>query len=147
MNCFNHTDVVSVATCQDCQKGLCKECSSLYSIPICRECNTKRKKVEKREIYMDFLLSLVVGFLFYSCFSDKITGGITEQIMFFYISLTVVSGWKFLTSITPSMFLTFRWIIIYYFMKILLSPLVGIFVFPIRFFRQIMRLFELNKVK
>ncbi len=147
MNCFNHTDVVSVATCQNCQKGLCKECSSLYSIPICRECNTKRKKVEKREIYMDFLLSLVVGFIFYSCFSHKITGGVTEKIFFFYISLTVVSGWKFLTSITPSMFLTFKWIIIYYFMKILLSPFIGLFVFPIRFFRQIRRLFELNKVQ
>lgn len=44
MNCFNHLDLVAVAQCSNCGKGMCSDCTnaSEYAIdnkPMCRECN------------------------------------------------------------------------------------------------------------
>ena len=38
MNCYNHPDLPAVSSCIDCNKGLCIECSSRYTFPICVEC-------------------------------------------------------------------------------------------------------------
>ncbi|KAA6309523.1 hypothetical protein EZS27_038999, partial [termite gut metagenome] len=35
MNCYEHSIQPAVAQCPDCGKGLCTECASAYSLPIC----------------------------------------------------------------------------------------------------------------
>jgi hypothetical protein len=65
MNCFSHLQVSSVATCQDCRRGLCSLCSDRYRAiqknPICHICFHSRRdyllKFAKREIRNVFLLS------------------------------------------------------------------------------------------
>ncbi len=150
MNCFNHNELVAVSTCQDCNKGLCSECTSMYEIPICKTCNSKRRTKEKISIYKEILLSIVVGIIVYSIYKsesiDFAQKSFAEKAFSFYAFASMVSGWKFLTSITPSLFLTFKWIILYYFIKILISPLIGIFIFPIRIFKNTKRLLQLNKI-
>ncbi len=49
MNCFNHPSASAIATCQDCQKGLCEDCGYKYKLPICTECNTERIKKKRNE--------------------------------------------------------------------------------------------------
>jgi hypothetical protein len=49
MNCYEHPVQSAVAQCPDCGKGLCAECASAYSLPICNRCNKKRINAEKRE--------------------------------------------------------------------------------------------------
>lgn len=34
MNCYNHPEIISVASCIDCNRGLYVDCSNLYTIPI-----------------------------------------------------------------------------------------------------------------
>ena len=68
MNCFNHPDLISVGVCQDCQKGLCNECASKYSIPICIQCNLGRKGNEKNGIYKELFMTFgfaIIGTYFF----------------------------------------------------------------------------------
>ncbi len=65
MNCFNHPEENAVASCQDCQKGLCNGCASLYTFPICIQCNSQRKQSQKKEIYKELFLMFVFGCVLY----------------------------------------------------------------------------------
>ena len=64
MNCYNHTDQPAVATCIDCGKGLCSECSNKYNIFICDSCNLKRLYTEKSSIATRWGISIAIAVLF-----------------------------------------------------------------------------------
>ena len=55
MNCYNHPDLPAVSSCIDCNKGLCIECSSRYTFPICVECNKNRISHERKRNHQRFL--------------------------------------------------------------------------------------------
>lgn len=160
MNCFNHIELVSVAVCQDCQKGLCTECSTKYNMPICTQCNTKRKKGEKAKIYKELFLMLVFGILGYYAVlqvhtplnSSLLKAQIFEKVFLivtgFYFGGAVVAGWKTLNRITPDIFLFLPIVgwLIFFMAKFLLSIIVGVFMLPIRLFRNFRRLYLLKAI-
>ncbi len=158
MNCFNHPTITSVATCQDCQKGLCTTCVSRHKTPICKGCLAKRKREQKSSIYKELLLTFVIGvlsayflieYLYVSGSANpkyQNVENIVSKGMLFYVGASLVSGWKTLNRITPSVFLFLPIIgwLFYFIIKFLLSIVVGLFMFPIRLFQNLRRLYLLK---
>ena len=141
MNCFYHPDVVSVASCMDCGKGLCQECAGRYQMPICNECNEKRAKNEKRAIFFQYIPSAVffiIGFLFGY---KVINYNVYMSIVFGYMIAGAFWGWKVITFIQPKMFLFLPIIgwVFYIFFKFILSIVVGIVAMPVGIIRIIIR--------
>jgi len=148
MNCFNHPEEVAVASCIDCGKGLCKECTSLYQMPICNECNMKRVKNDKSDIFRIYLPSIIcfVAGIIIMVLSIGIKG-IFPGIIFGWLLAGIPWGWKVVTFIQPRMFLflsIFGWVI-YFFIKFLLAYFVGIVALPIGIVKLIISIVSANK--
>ena len=145
MNCYNHPEEVAVASCVDCGKRLCKPCAGLYQIPICSECNLKRVKNDKSNIFrvylpsiLLFLTALVIGI---------IKGNYMLGFCIGLVSAGIPWGWKVITFIQPRMFLFlsfFGWVI-YFLIKFSLAYFVGIVALPIGLVKLIVSIVSANK--
>ena len=105
MNCFYYPETPIVATCQDCNKGLCVDCASKYTSPICKHCNSLRITNEIKRIRIDFiqvfLIGTIVAFLLFfhtlktspSSHTDLKTY-LIAGLGFLYSSFSGVVGWK-----------------------------------------------------
>ena len=157
MNCYGHPIQPAVAQCPDCGKGLCAECASAYSMPICSQCNSKRINAEKGEIIKELVLTFGLGILFGVLFVNfangerylQVSAAIVLYVIFSYIFSGIIPGWKTLTRITPSVFLFLPIIgwVLYFIIKFALSLCLGLVMLPIRTFRNISRLKALQKIK
>lgn len=158
MNCFNHPELVSVAVCQDCKKGLCHQCASKYNIPICSQCVANRNRTEKSIIYREFLWYLGVGFILVfilaylpsqsiDLFENNIDG-IKHYLLLMFLGASIVAGWKTLDKLTSNYFLflpIFGWVL-YFFVKFAISAMIGYVMLPIRTYKNIQRLIQLKKI-
>lgn len=160
MNCFNHPPQIAVAQCVDCRKGLCSNCATSYSMPICIPCNTNRIKGERsriiRELLVTYILGALLTFLFVKLLSTPVKeGGTTvpfntlSYVIIFYISAGLVAGWQTLNRITPRMFLFLPLIgwVIYFVLKLFLAYWVGLVMLPVRTIKNLIRLIRLSKTK
>ncbi|WKS96039.1 hypothetical protein [Riemerella columbina] len=155
MNCYNHPETISVATCVDCGRGLCTDCSQLYTIPICTHCNAKRISQEKRDILKDFAwmiaVALMLAFIFRAITERPSPEGPVSSInpfFAFYMGLSYYNGWKFLTRFTSKYFLSmsiFGWLM-YFVLKFTLGGIVGLFVTPFVIIRKIIRWVTLSRI-
>lgn len=159
MNCYNHPTQTAVAQCVDCGKGLCSQCASMYSIPICSTCNKQRITSEKgrttKELLVTFILGGILTYLFVRLFSipvgpdnHTIRFDTPTYIILFYICAGVVAGWQTLTKITPQIFLLLPIIgwLIYFAVKLFLSFWLGLVMLPIRTVRNIFMLVKVGRV-
>ncbi|KAA6322448.1 hypothetical protein EZS27_028009 [termite gut metagenome] len=157
MNCYEHSIQPAVAQCPDCGKGLCTECASAYSLPICNRCNKKRINAEKGGIIKELLLTYGVGILLGVLFARWTNAGHSYPIIYtiisyvipIYIFSGIIPGWKTLTRITPAVFLFLPLIgwVLYFVIKFCLSICLGLIMLPIRTVRNIHRLITLQKIK
>jgi hypothetical protein len=157
MNCYEHPIQPAVAQCPDCGKGLCTECATKYSLPICNTCNKKRINAERSGIIKELLLTygmgILLGVLFVNFANGErylpLTTAIMLYVIFSYIFSGIVPGWKTLTRITPAIFLFLPIIgwVLYFIIKLALSLCLGLVMLPIRTFRNIYRLVALQKIK
>jgi hypothetical protein len=157
MNCYNHITQSAVAQCSDCGKGLCPECASCYSIPICNMCNKKRISGERSRIITEMLLTFGLGLLLTVLFlyfehgqhpNNPIRLYVVLGVMFFYIFSGIIPGWKTLIRITPNVFLFLPLIgwLMFFIVKFILAIAVGLIMLPIRTVRNIYRLGALRKI-
>ena len=51
MKCYNHPEADSVGSCNGCNKGLCKECASIFNVPLCKPCYIRDRAGTIREVY------------------------------------------------------------------------------------------------
>ncbi len=121
--------------------------------------NLAESRFQKKRIYNEFFLMLVVGFIisFYMLYSNSIIANPTLKasdtskgiLIFqgFYIGAALVAGWKALNRITPNVFLFLPIIgwVVYFVIKIFLSSVIGVFLLPIRLFLNIRKLYLLKK--
>lgn len=157
MNCYEHSIQPAVAQCPDCGKGLCAECASTYSLPICRKCNSKRINAEKGKIIKELLLTYGIGILLGVLLTRWMDTGhsyplvhnIFSYVIFSYIFSGLVPGWKTLMRITPAVFLFLPIIgwVLYFIIKFALSLSLGLVMLPIRTVRNISRLTTLQKIE
>lgn len=153
MNCYEHPIQPAVAQCSDCGKGLCVECASKYSVPICSKCNRSRINGERgqilKEMFLTFGLGILLGVLFAQWTNEGLSFPLVYTIISFvipiYIFSGIVPGWKTLTRITPGVFLFLPIIgwLFYFIIKLGLAITVGIIMLPIRTVRNISRLIAL----
>lgn len=128
MNCFYHPGREAVAQCADCSKGLCSECATRFTIPICPECNAARRRRELREYIVPLLLCallFVIGYNAEFMGPDRLFGA--------YMLMSVYGGWKFINRFCPFIFVWFsvEAIFWYFLIKVALSMLIGFFVTPV----------------
>lgn len=154
MNCYYHPETTIVATCQDCSKGLCKNCSDKFSIPICVSCNRNRGTTEKSAIVKElgWMIGLpIIGILFMT--SGPMGQMIKQQpimaVFYFYMFIAIVAGWNKLNKLTASYFLFLPLIgwVIYFVVKLYISAIVGLFIAPFRIYKNINRLKEINQIE
>lgn len=157
MNCYNHPLQTAVSQCSDCGKGLCHECATIYSVPICNTCNKKRISNERVQIIKELLITFIFGAglayllgekLFFQGHSFSLKTTILYYVIYIYAFAGIISGWKTLTRITPRMFLVLPIIgwVLYFAVKLFLSFWLGLIMLPIRTVRNIMRLIQLQKI-
>lgn len=157
MNCYEHPIQPAVAQCSDCGKGLCVECASRYSVPICSKCNRKRINGERGQILQEMFLTFGLGILLGVLFARWVNEGLTSDLVYnvisyaipIYIFSGIVPGWKTLTRITPAVFLFLPIIgwLLYFVIKLGLAIAIGVIMLPIRTVRNISRLITLQKIK
>lgn len=151
MNCFNHTSEPAITQCLDCKKGLCSNCTTDLSIPLCESCKVLKSNFEKRKIFTELLLTFGVGILLtYFMIFQKVPNNKNINISFvlltFYFNSGIVPGWKALSNILPKM--EFRLTIpyfVYFLIKLFGSLFIGIFVLPISTYNNIYKLIKMNK--
>ena len=102
MNCTNHPEIPNVAICNNCGRGLCKTCSDKYSVPTCDNCLIEQLKIDKKKIKREFILMIIVGFVFArmahideSNFYSYYFGPLYSVIAFYY-GISLVAGFNFL---------------------------------------------------
>lgn len=147
MNCYNHPETTSVATCIDCGKGLCKECASIYALPICNQCNAARVSNDKNIIkgkYIPSILCAILGVFFGLLASSNIPWGISKIIVMLfcaYLFAGIPWGWFVISFITPKMFVFMSWFgwAMYFVIKASLSLFVGIIAMPVGVIRLILK--------
>ena len=161
MNCFNHPAINAVGTCIDCQKGLCVNCASKFSIPLCSRCNMGRVKNEKALIINELGLTFLVGTVFvifsvYIGYNMEETNGIKgffvvsiAALMMFYSGASIIAGWKQLSAFTSKYFIALPVIgwVIYFFTKLGIGTMIGFFVLPIRLYKNFKRLNQLKIIE
>ena len=127
MNCFNHPSEPAVTQCIDCGKGLCYDCATQYTSPICEECNNKRGKADIMKFVKPIVWSIVlfiVGYNLEIMGPDNAFGG--------YMFMSVYTGWKFISQFMPNLFILFnlRVLFWYYLIRIAVSMIIGAFTAP-----------------
>lgn len=138
MKCANHPELDAVATCVDCGKGLCSDCSSAYEFPICENCNSGRVAGEKKELMKNIALTILFFIIGgYFAVSSGGSVNIVAVIVIGYLFAGIPWGWSFLNKITPSIFLFLPLIgwVIYFFIKGILSFFIGFIALPIKLFQ------------
>ena len=154
MNCYNHNEEISVAQCQDCRKGLCRNCSKKFSLPICTVCNSIRIQNEKSQIIKDLLFAYGFGLLImfmiskFSIHKQPQNVGFSFYLAMFYGYSGIIPGWKILDKGFPKMYFNLS---IFYFgyllIKLFAAIFIGFFALPFITFKHIRRLIQLNKIK
>ncbi|MCM1056972.1 MAG: DUF6040 family protein [Firmicutes bacterium] len=176
MKCFNHPDREAVATCQNCGKGLCRECAEKHTPCLCDPCAAKlkqdaqkreqSKEEQRKQKYKDALvdsrsefiktavIGVIVGVLltwWLSTTSSSDMNGFGDYMGVFILFFFIPFGWKFLTylqSFFPlSIIGTFWFWFIYIIVKALLSIFVGIPAFIYQLVKTILTQRKINKLK
>lgn len=169
MNCYNHTDQPAVATCIDCGKGLCSECSNKYTILICDSCSLKRLYTEKSSIATRWGVSIAIAVLFTILNFEMLPKDFLIYLIIlpamiicvFIISISIQYGWRALNSVIPPIslvvsffigwffigwFLALVSLFLYFAIKLTLSSFVGIIITPVMLFKDIKRYKEVRKI-
>ena len=127
MNCYYHPFDPAVAPCVDCGKGLCYRCAHKYTIPICDECNQKRKS-KSTASYLTPLIAcamlFVMGYLL-----DFMQG---EPVLCGYLCMSIYGGWKALDRFLPIVlvWLNLESIFWFFVFKLFFAMLLGVFITP-----------------
>ena len=169
MNCYNHIDLPAVATCIDCGKGLCSECSNKYTILICDSCSLKRLYTEKSSIATRWGISIAIAVLFTLLNFEILPKDFLIYLIMlpsmiicvFIISISIQYGWRALNSVMPpvSFVVSFfiSWLLIGWFLaligwilyvaiRVTLSFFIGLIITHIMLFKDIKRYKEVRKI-
>ncbi|MGM9763088.1 MAG: hypothetical protein ACI3ZQ_03600 [Candidatus Cryptobacteroides sp.] len=128
MNCYFHPTKPAVAQCVDCHKGLCSTCAHKYDIPICDDCNRKRKINNVAHYITPFIICIV---LFAIGHNVEIFG--PDQVFGAYMLMCAYGGWKAINQFFPMIFVWFNMRSVFWFflIKLAISMFIGFFITPV----------------
>ena len=156
MNCAQHVQIVAVAQCNECGRGLCQECADAYKPPICRSCAGDIATTQKADVRKQFMWSgalFIVGMMI-GCNTSQ--SGPTPApyppfamgLLLGYMFAGIPWGWSALTRITPRVFLFLPlggWVL-YFVYKLAAAATIGPFVTPFKVWSLIKQMREANKL-
>lgn len=155
MKCYNHPDQEAIAQCIDCGKGLCQECATRWDPPICDSCQNRRGNAELASLNREVMLyaglsivGIVFGFVMASSMKE-LGAGVIVLIFTYGITFPMyAAGWKWLNHLTDRFTLLATpmvWII-YLFVKLMLSAVVGMIALPYRLYSIFKRKSEIHSI-
>jgi len=147
MFCFNHNETGAVQQCEGCGKGLCRECSTLFSLPICSECNYNSACDELGKRIMTIISSailFIIPFFIADSFSIKLFLG--------YIFGSLPWGYQFMGGYYNAaygnvVFTSKNAADDHLLRQIWLGLVLGPFVAPFAFIKNILRIRQLKQIK
>lgn len=148
MKCFYHCEEDAVALCVDCGKGLCKECASRFSVPICPECNLRRINADRKLLIQNAAIMIVAFIIgFYVAPGSYSGSGLGLKIFMGYMVAGIPWGWSFLSRITPDIFLFLPLIgwLVYITIKLPIAMFVGFFITPYKIYKTAKELIQARK--
>lgn len=148
MQCYNHPESNIVATCNECNKGLCLACTNKYTRPICDTCNVGFAKNSQKVIIRNIILTFFFA-LFGFCVTATPHTTLVIQLITAYALAGIPWGWSALNRITPSIFLFMplgHWVV-YFIIKLVLSVFAGVIAFPLKIVTTILEWRKLSAIK
>lgn len=146
MKCFNHENCEAVAYCQNCGKGLCKECAEKHVPCLCDDCykilqerNEQEKLSQEEERRMryrnslvntrsEFVKTSIIGLVLALIMVSGSRDG--NRLWWFFVCFTVPFGWNLLTYVQSffsiSLFGTIGFWMIWIIIKFIFSAIIGI---------------------
>lgn len=148
MECINHPGTAAAGTCQICGKGLCAQCVSRFSPPLCEACLLRHNRGVAVRLSIDLAITAAiivgVGIVIYFQATTNRWGGFTVGIML----AAAYWGWQFLNRLpTPVFFLSGAGWIFYLLVKLMISVLAGVIIGPWEIFRRIKELHEIRSLE
>lgn len=133
MKCYKHYDREAVATCVDCGKALCPECTNIFTVPLCNQCAISLNEANKRILIRNSIIMVILFVIGFSCDS---TISLLNRLLTGYLFAGIPWGWSALNRITPNIFLFMSWIgwIIYFIIKLTIAMIIGMFVTPFKIY-------------
>ncbi len=95
MKCAQHVSLDAVGTCNGCGKGLCPECVSLFTPPLCGDCVTAHNAGVAKSLWLDLAL---MGVLFVAALVG-LAGRVSTSDLILYTLMAAFfpPGWRFLS--------------------------------------------------
>ena len=136
MACYYHQQRETSATCNTCGKHLCVECASVFEPPTCMSCADNIISDIKKEMIKNIAISVVL----------MVVGIVISKSPYGALLAGIPYGWSALTKITPTLFVWMPLVgwVIYFFIKLLLAYIIGIFALPFKLYQWIA---EMRRVK
>ncbi|MDG0789947.1 DUF3818 domain-containing protein [Cohnella ginsengisoli] len=139
MKCYKHESVDASATCQECGRALCRECSSRFSLLMCEGCLVQNNEIVKNRLIKGFVMSgifFAIGIAFgimgdSGLFATLVTG---YGLFGAYWSYTLMS--KFIKGGMPMPLI-----------KGVLALFTGIFVAPFKIYWDVRELKKIEEIK
>lgn len=160
MKCFYHQKKDAVGTCQNCGKGLCKECAGKYTPCLCDDCAVNIKLIEENEkeqkrkdalidTTSEFIAAIIKGsiavLIWYLIVNKAMdTPFDVSQLFIFFLPF----GWALFTYLEqylPPIFLSGVFLWIYLALKFVVSILLGVPCFIYQVIKFIIKLITNRK--
>lgn len=94
MNCANHVNITAVGTCNGCGKGLCPECVSIFTPPVCSGCALAHNNGVAKSFWTQLILMGALFVITLIAVLDK-TPFLTA-LGYALVAAFFPSGWNFL---------------------------------------------------
>lgn len=154
LRCYNHPREEAIAQCLHCGKGLCEKCAKKWSEPICDDCQKKYINEELSDLNKELMIYIglvIAGAVFGGVAGSQVaprSSTLGLMLTYAFCFPMYYAGWKWLNYITDrfSLFATINIWIIYFFIKLVLSAMVGVFALPYRLFKIFSRKIKLNEL-
>ncbi len=130
MKCAYHSDREATTKCSKCGKPLCKECAEFTSLNICMDCFHKSIRANAHEEKLIGKPTLILGAIAL-VFGYMMNFGI-YTLALMVVCLLIPSGYIYLGEMRRASFMKIKFIgeWLYYIVKLVLSPFVGIYALP-----------------
>lgn len=147
MKCYNHPEKDAIAQCGECGKGLCEECAKKWTPPICDDCVRNKIHTELDSINGElriYMILAIVGIVFgivgtFLSIPGEKGGFIFALISGIWLGIALpiyLAGWKWMNHLTDrfALFGTPAFWLIYLFIKLMFSAVVGVVALPYRLY-------------
>ena len=153
MKCFNHNAMDATATCQDCGKGLCVDCSSRFNLILCEPCLLKHNNLVSRKMYLGLTLTAVI-FVAATYFFGSVVLGKGKSMGYgsaAFVGLMLAFtywGWRFLSDHFPRLTGGTGGVwLVYLMLKFMAAYFIGIIVGPYQIFKHFREIYRARHVK